>query len=422
MVNRQKVSGATICLLATIAVASGSTAIDNKEATLIPNIESWIDPVRETSDNGIGVLIIPMIGQMGTDINAKLYEDLKEKMQDARPDLILIELDSPVVPESAGTNKLDYNSVYRYDPIVDLVKLFRIELDNVPQVLWIKKANDDNSTLTFAWDKVYMSPDATLRGTTDLAKMRWFYIKEGAHTVGKMREHSTAHIKNFANLSRPYNSEIGRIDRSAPQRHSELLGLSFVDPEVTLSGTWHGKRITWELGTEGDFILDGNSSRRGVYPLSASLCEELAISNATVTSRHDVLFSEGIREYYLVGQDVAAEVAVHRTNWRKDLERARKYVNDWAQYEGWATGDQRLYYLIKQLDRAKSLLRLMEKWPGLATRIGWEFELSVPKVEEFIKQLEKIIRQVRESEKDGRRGGGGRGGGRPIGPGGGGGR
>ena len=405
MLNRIKIPGAVLCLLTTVTVAGTSTTSNNKEAVTIPELETWVDPVRETSDNGTAVLIIPMTGQMGSDVNPEVYKELEEEIRAANPDLILIELDSEGFTErSPGIDPLDSASNYDFDMLVELVRFFRVELEEIPQVLWIKQASTSNSTLAFAWHKVYMSNNATLSGTMDLALSVWEGLKEGAETRFKFREHVTAHIKNFTALSRPYDSSLGQLDPDPSKaRHSEYLGMSFLDPDVIVSGSWNGKNVIWQLGIGGDFTLDGGE---GVPRLSAILAEELAITDATVNNRHDVLYCEGIHEYYVVGQDVTDEIEDQRKSWRKDLERARGLLKDSEQFNGWATGELELYYRLKQLDAYKNVLRLMEKWPGLSMRIGWEFQIGKPTLKAWIKQLEKQIRQLRRNKKDSDRGGG----------------
>ena len=51
----------------------------------------WSDSVVQTEEEGPGILIIPMYGQMHTDISSELYEGLAERIKEVDPDLIVIE-------------------------------------------------------------------------------------------------------------------------------------------------------------------------------------------------------------------------------------------------------------------------------------------------------------------------------------------
>ena len=53
----------------------------------------WSDSVVETDEEGKSILIIPMDGQMHTDINRSIFEDQLDAIEALNPDLILVEPD-----------------------------------------------------------------------------------------------------------------------------------------------------------------------------------------------------------------------------------------------------------------------------------------------------------------------------------------
>ena len=57
-----------------------------------PNPLQWSDSVVETEEEGTSVMIIPMDGQMHTDIRHDVYDDLVDRIKEINPDLIIVEM------------------------------------------------------------------------------------------------------------------------------------------------------------------------------------------------------------------------------------------------------------------------------------------------------------------------------------------
>ena len=350
-----------------------------------------------TQDKGTSVLIIPMNGQMSTDINIDAYQPLLHKIKELNPDLIIIKMfcqdfrDEYYAKQRRGDRK--EKNGYDYESVKDLVRLFRIKLKDIPQVMWIQDSCGGSSVLTFGWPVIYMSNDAKLQGTHDLAR-NWTYLK-GLDTYGKMYQAFTAHVKNVA--------EIGG------RSHDFIM--TFVDPERTVSGKYEGREVVWKEGLDGYLVFDGGPS---VPNINASDAEQFAISKATVQGLNEILISEGIREYHLVGEDLTKSIEDYKITWRKDLDKAIDLWTDSQQYATWATGEDTERYLRQQLKAIEQTLRIIKKWEAVSLRMMREFRISkdgargTQDLRDLIKQLEEKLRSLRDSEDTGRgRGGGG---------------
>jgi len=360
-------------------------------------MELSFSSVSLTQDKGTSVLIIPMNGQMSTDINIDAYQPLLHKIQELNPDLIIFEMfcqdfrDDYYAKQQRGDRK-EKNG---YDPnsVKDLVRLFRIKLKDIPQIMWIQDSCGGSSVLTFGWPVIYMSDGAKLQGTHDLAR-NWTYLI-GLDTYGKMYQAWTAHVKNVA--------EIGG------RSHDFIM--TFVDPERTVSGEYKGREVVWKRGLDGYLVFDGGPS---VPNINAFDAEQFAISKATVQGLNDILLSEGIREYHLVGEDLTKSIEDYKISWRKSLYKAIDLWADSQQYATWATGEDTERYLRKQLKAVEQTLRLIKKWDAVSFRMTREYRISKDGVygtldlRTLIKQLEEKLRRLRDSEDSGRgRGGGG---------------
>jgi hypothetical protein len=364
-----------------------------------PEKSTWSDSVTETEEGGKSVLIIPMQGQMHTDINHRVLEPLTDRIKELNPDLILIELDSndyetkfhalmSLDGNPLWADKLEFNG-YDADAILDTAKVFHVPLKNIPQVIWVNDSAGSSTMLALSWANMYMSDEAYLRSTFLSSDFMGINAED---TRGKIREFRLHHTKVLAEWA-------GR---------DYALLRAFADPDVPLSGSWEGKKVKWEDNLYGDMVIDKGPDY--MPNLSSTIAAELAISKGNANSRNDVLLAEGIREYHLVGKDITQEIEDSVTQWRKDFLKAEKMLRDGEQYGGWARGDDTARYLRKQLAEYKRLVKLLEKSQPVAARVGRKYRVSVKVVEQWIDEIEEQLKRLKD--------GGGSGGGRaPIGSG-----
>ena len=386
MQKLSSISYLLLCLLALPAVAS------------VDPDSLWSDSVIETKEEGKAVLIIPMQGQMHTDIQHELYdESIVDRIKEVDPDLIIIELQSRDFKNSFHAlmgwprSKINFNS-YNAEDLVEIAKVFHEQLADYPQVVWVDDSSGSSTVLALSWSDLYMSDDAYLHSTYLSSDFNNINAED---TRGKIREFRMIHTKTLAEY--------------ANREHALLR--AFADPDVPLSGSWEGKHVVWADNTDGDLILDQGVDY--MPHISSTIAAEVDISKGNANTRNDVLLSEGIRIYHIVGEDITKELATHPLKWRKDFLSAEKMLRDAEQYGGWARGDDTAKYLRKQLAIYKRLLKLLEKSSAVAERIGRKHRIGAETIEKWIEEIEEQLEQLKN-------GGGGRSGGsgRPNGGGG----
>jgi hypothetical protein len=297
----------------------------------------------------------------------------------------------------------ELNRFYIGQDLIDIAKVFNIQLEGIKQVAWVKDSAGPSTILALSWPTLYMSPDAHLRGT--FAATRRAYGIKADDTHGKILEFEVAHTEVLASYAK---------------RNSALLR-AFIDPIELLSGTWVGKKVRWQNDLNGDFPVDTGN---GVPKLSATQATEVGISRAVTSTRDDVLLAEGIREYHIVGQDITNDIAAHSESWRSDYKKVREAMSDAEIYMELANGEQTIKYLKEQIKAYKKVLRIIQKSPqyksgmplDVALRTMYKPRIDAKTLEQWIEQIEERLKKIREN--DGGRGGRG-GGGRPIGGGGG---
>ncbi len=384
----ERISTLGICL--PLALLFG--AVSESSHTQEPQDFQWSDSVVETDEEGKSILIIPMQGQMHTDIRSEVFKDLADRIKEINPDYILIEMLSRdwrnEFHQLMGWGDRQEFSGYDKNDLMETAKVFHISLKSIPQIMWVQDASGASSVLALSWPTIYMSKDGTLHATMGVS--RQFDYINAADTYGKIREAALAHTKALASYG----------------NRSPALLRAFTDPEVPLSGTWKGKKVEWKDDLTGDFILDPGDEF--MPHLTAPTATEVGISEGNVQSRNDVLLALGIREYHIVGDDITDEINKHVNTWRKDFERASKAFLDAQQYQRWATGEDTSRYLRKQIGEYRKLLRLIQKSPAVALRIRQKYRVSE---DWLINAIEQIEEQLDNLRKNGGDKGGGRGGG-----------
>jgi hypothetical protein len=405
MIIRHQCAIAAMCLLT--AGVSDLKAEDTSQVT--PKQNRFYDSVVQTEEEGPSVLIIPMEGQMHTDINHTVYANVADRIKALNPDLIIVEIFSRdwrsdwIQMMGQGNpwyqDPDELNRFYIAEDLLDIGKVFSVELKGIKQVAWVKDSSGPSTILALSYPTIYMSPDARLQGT--YAATRRSYQIKNVDTHGKILEFEQVHIEPLANYA---------------NRNSALLR-AFIDPVELLSGSWDGKGVIWENNTNGDFIVDNGN---GVPRLSATQATEVGISRAVTPTRDAVLLAEGIREYHIVGQDITDEVLGQYAAWRTDYDKLLEAMSNAEIYMDLANGEQTAKYLRNQMNAYKKALRILDKSPGykgghplgVALRSMAKPRIDAKTLKQWIDQIEEQLKQLRNND-DGGRGGGGRGGGRP---------
>jgi hypothetical protein len=375
--------------------ARGITDVEREETFGVRRVER-----RE----GVPALyIVPWKGQTGTDINAEIYRKMIDDIKAADPDYIVIEVDCAdyevgfsrqLIPGEQGVTSMTALDDYRR-----IMDLFHDELRDYEQVVWIKQAVGMASTLVLAWDTIYMMPDSNLEGA-DAAAVNFNAVRADADTFGKYREAYMGLVRGFAL-------------RSGRRGGYEHIVDAMMLPEVTLSATWRGREVEWEVGTGGEYDIDRSEER--VAKFSARTAENFGISSGTAENLDDVALLLGLREYDVIDQNSRAMFEEYVEDWRRTLERVEEYATDYQKHMSWAQGEDYIAYFGRAVRDLEGILRCIRQYDAVRFRAAQQYGLQE-------QQLELQIKIMKEQLAAARRGGATRGGGGGRGAPGGGGR
>ena len=337
--------------------------------------------------------IVPMKGQMGTDIHAELYKDLIDDIREVNPDYIIIELKCQDSEdrlytrwgdEEEGFHGSTYLDVYR-----DLVNIFRDDLRDIPQVMWIHDSMGISSVLATAWENMYMKPEARFGGIASAAAN--FANVADVEVHAKFREAYMAWLKGFAENGK-YALEI--ID-------------AMVRPEFTLSASFKGREVVWELSRNGEFLVDGNE-KATVY-FRAKEAEDLLISDGTAETLDDVALLMGLREYRVVDGRSHEVVERYTKGWRRSLVNCKALWNDYGMHLGWASGDETLKWLGRAKRDLENILKAIDRYEAVEIRLLEDMSLKRFDLVTLIEVLKERIQALKKGQRGGggRRGGGG---------------
>lgn len=341
--------------------------------------------------------VVPMSGQMGTDVSFDVYEEMLDDIREHDPDFLVIEMDckdsedrltSRVEQGDRGRDDSNFLDMYR-----DVVKLFRTELSDIPQILWIEDSVGISSVVAMSWKDLYMKPNARLGGIAGAA--RNFGVQD-EEVRAKYREAYMGWLKGFA--------EYGGYDFA--------LIDAMVIPDMTLSATWRGRDVTWSLDTSGEYVVDSSDKRTANF--SAKHAENFCISQGTAESLDDLALLKGIREYRVCEGDSEAIFEDYKEDWRRRFENCREWYLEYEKFRGWASGEDTVKYLGRAKQMLEKILSAARANKAVEFRIMTDYGLRTIQLETQIEQINEQLRAMRGQQRGGRGGrGGGTGGGRP---------
>lgn len=340
--------------------------------------------------------VLPMKGQMGTDVTIDVYEKMLDDIRRHDPDILVIKMEcrdnenalySMIERAEEGLTDLE-----AFDKFRDLVNLFQDDLSDFRQVVWIQDSVGVSSVVALAWDELYMTPDARLGGLEVLPERMNFEKWSDDDVRGKMTAAFMSWVKGF-------------LEHGG---YSLVLADAMVRPEYSLSGTWKGRTVAWSLDTTGEYVVDNDDESTAQF--EAKTAEDLCISDGTAETLDDLALLLGIREYRVLDGDAERIFEKHTESWRRALENCGTWYQDYQQYLGWATGEDELRYLGQAMGRMQKILNAMERYSAVELRIREQVGFSKFALIVEIEKMKERMRAVRQSQR-GRRGGGGGGGG-----------
>ena len=374
---------------------SNDTSSDSKQDTTAPR-----------SSSATTFYIVPLKGQIGTDITARIYEEIIEDIKAQRPDVVILELNSSdienVFQEGAidiieGEQTPQERNAWNKEAIQGIRLMFHDDLPrDIRQVIWVRDAVGSSSVYALAWPEMYMAPDAKLGGMD--AYVRMYRGAAGdADVAAKFGDAAFGWVKGITDYG---------IDKDDPNETREKLIEALAKPEKKLSVSWLGRKPWWRATTNGDKVID--SSDKAAAMLEAWQCEDFCLSDGTAETLEDLAVLLGERQYQLV-EGVATEIVQkHHDDWRAAYAKAVKAGMDYQMWMGRVNGANAMGNLRKAESALRRLLSLVKKWPEVQAKLGVT-----------VVQLEIQLERLKEQRKNGGRGGGGGTGGRGGGGGGG---
>jgi hypothetical protein len=344
-----------------------------------------------TEDRSPVVYVIPMTGQMGTDIHPSIYEEIIKDANEVKPDLIVFQLDSADVDTNFHIQNDDRREfgiwqnieVYR-DMMTDLQNKLPVDLEN--QVMWIEDAVGPSTLFALSFPNIYMTKDARFWGLD--AVQRFADGWSDPDVRAKM-----------------YAAWVG-IASGFGQAGGYPLELiwAMIEPKRKLGVKFEGRDVVWDNDLAGTYwTIDGNPE--AVARFNSDSAENVMLSKGTVRDLDDLMFLLGHREYEVAdsGQQMAEK---YIEGWRRAFERCESLMKDARDRQAGGT--------IADLGAAKKawekILSAGRRYPAVAARLQQDYGLDLFSIETRIEQMKK---QIQDSRRNGRSTGrGGRGGSR----------
>jgi hypothetical protein len=373
---------------------SSKQAVEQPERTRIGTRRGTADDADLPS-----IYLIPMKGQMGTDVHLDIYESVVDDVNREKPDIVVWELECNATDElmisMADSQEQGLIDLAAYREIVNTLKK---EIDpGVRQVMWVRDSVGVSSVMALAWQDVYMDPGGRLEGLNVIFRNAAGWSDPDVRA--KMIAAWVAIVNAFF--------ETGG--------HAIVLGRAMMNPEESLSATWKGRDVVWSLDQEGEYIVD--NSDEATVSFTAKTAEDLCLSDGTAETIDDLALLLGLREYRLVEGEAPVMVEGYVEGWRGLFDRTKTWYSEIQDIQQGRGATDQIAALGQIKTRLKKIISAMEKYEAVETR--WKTDFGLSKLA-LIVQVEQINEQIRGLRGGGRgAGGGGRSGG--AGPGNGGG-
>ncbi|MCP4797605.1 MAG: hypothetical protein GY885_15745, partial [Phycisphaeraceae bacterium] len=336
------------------------------------------------------VYVVPMSGQMGTDIHPSIYDEVVKDVMEVQPDVIVYQLKSADIDNNfylAGNDDRREFGLAKIGEYRDLVRTLHEKLD-ARQVMWVEDSVGLGSLLALSWPEMYMSEGARLWGLARVSSMAAGW--SDPDVASKMLNAWVGMGNGFLQIG-GYPLEIG---------------WAMMRPEYNLSASFKGREVTWANDTAGQWVVD--SSGDNVANFNASLAEDMGLSQGTVENLDDLMFLMGYREYDEAdsGKEM---VEKYVSDWRRTFDRCKTWWADAQQKMGWASGDDAIKYLGSAKTDMERILRACRQYPAVEARWQQDYGMSILQLELQIEGIKDQIGDMRRGNQNRGRGGSNRG-------------
>jgi hypothetical protein len=346
------------------------------------------------------VYVFPLVGQMGTDISEPIFKKLIEDAKKQKPDILVLKLKSADIDRInhlRNDNPVEFGLVNKMTEYRDMMKSVHDELSDIPQVMWVEDSVGVSGLAALAWDRMYMFSDARLGGLYQFKEMvegQW----DDADVRSKMVAAWTGIMKGLTQLG----------------NNPDILADALIFSERTLSVNFEGRGAKWINDTSGSWVVD--SSADLPLNLSASVAEDILLSDGSADTLDDLMFLLGYREYTAI--DSGEKLGKQFTeDWRKAMKNIFTWMEEAAETEDSVQG------LGKRKSLYEKVVAAFKAYPFIEGRRECQQQgINRQAIEGAIDDIKKELQRLREAEKEnggaGGGGGGGGGGGRGLGGGG----
>lgn len=352
------------------------------------------------------VYVVPIRGQVGTDIVPRIYEEIIEDIKEQNPDIVIFELESSDERNVYDDNYTDIyegevfdqrreQSMLMVPEMAELRIMFDDEIPgDIKQVLWVHDAVGASSALGLAWCDFYMTPDAKI-GNMGASVRRSRGAAGDSNVEAKFGE---AAYQGLVRIT-----AYGDCDPMNPTRGKLINAMAM--PEMELSVFMKGRQYMMGNHKEYETVLDANDEME--CRLTAEACDDLCISDGTAETIEDLMVLLGERQFQVLEGKAGKIVSDHYEGWRDSYARAMDGMKSYQKWLGRASGRNLRSSLTKAEKALKTVRSCVMRYPEVGRRMGG---LTIDRIDIWLKDLEKMKRSGK-----GRPGGGGGGGG-PRGP------
>jgi uncharacterized membrane protein YgcG len=340
------------------------------------------------------VYLVPMTGQMGTDINRQFCEMIAKDVKAVKPDIVVYKLNSADKDriEHLSNDDPTERGIPSVEEFRDMVKFLHEELRDTRQIMWVVDAVGISSVIAFGWPDMYMASDARIEGAADLGER-----------VKSQWEDADVRMKMLAAWQ-------GMIKATFQQGGYPIsLADALIYPEEKLSVRFKGREVEWLNDASGTWVIDGSDKAPAVF--SGTLAVDTLLCDGIADSLDDLLYLLDAREYDELENGVKLQEQ-YVEDWRKAFRRCQDWMKDAGEVEESVAG------LGKRKALFQKVLAALRQYDAVKTRMQ-QMGVSEAALLVQIDNIEKDIQRARDAEKNGGGFGGGGGGGRGLGGGGG---
>ncbi len=345
------------------------------------------------------VYVIPMDGQMGTDIHPSIYDRMIKDIKEVKPDLVVYRLNShdgnfrvgwmEGIEQQMRNDKVDERRIAgAVEEYRDLANKLHTELDSIPAAMFVEDARGMASIYALAWPYMFMAPKGHVQGLASVAALTW---GNDVDIRAKMFAAWTGIAKGVLELG------------GHPQELSDAL----VRPDRQLSVDVDGRTTKWRNDTEGTwYLVDDDMEEPALF--TAKTAEDTGLAEGIVTDVNDLMLLLGYPEVKVIdsGEKMFAD---YKAKWHKMYEETEKWMEDFQ------TPARQASDLGKKKQTLEKMLQAFKQYPAVARLWEWKYGLTATQIEVFIERLTEQIRQAQREKQRNPSGGGGGGSGKGFG-------